>query len=81
VIRGGAAAAADDPHAGLDEPLRVDRHVLGTAEVEVPVVDGPRLPRVRLRHDGQLDRRGEVLDRLEHRRGAHRAVDADGVDA
>ena len=49
VLRRRAAAAANQPHAAVDESARVRRHVLGRAEIDVPSLDLARAAGVRLR--------------------------------
>ena len=51
VLRRRPAAAADQPHAAVDEPPRVRRHVLGRAEVDVAPFDLARPAGVGLRRE------------------------------
>jgi hypothetical protein len=59
-----------------DEAARIRRHVLGRAEVDVASLDVARLAGVRLRRETHARHGLHPLDRLEHRRRADRAVDA-----
>src|SRR5215203_2604680 len=81
VVGRGTATAAYQPHAGVDEPPRVRRHVLRRTQVDVAPLDLARTARVRLR--GQFDGRdlGHALDGFEHRRGTDAAIHADNVGA
>ena len=60
-----------------DEAARVGRHVFGRAEVDVASLDVARLAGVGLRRQPALGDRRHALDRVEHRRRADGAVDAD----
>ena len=81
VLRRGAAAAADQPHAARDEPPRVRRHVLGRREVDVAPLDVARTAGIGLRGQPRVADRGNALDRFEHRRRSDAAVHADDVGA
>jgi hypothetical protein len=77
--RGRPAAPADEANAGLDEPPRVLRQVLGRHEIHVPALDVLRNARVRLRGQRAVGDLRHLLDRIQHDLGAHRAVDADDI--
>ena len=73
----GPAAAAHQADAALHEPARVRRHVFRRRQVDVAAFDVTRLAGVWLRRQAAIRRAAHPLDRLEHRRGADAAVDAD----
>jgi hypothetical protein len=82
VLGSGPAAAADEADAGSDEAPGVSRHVVRRAEVQVPAVDIARLAGIGHRREQRTGHRlGEPLDRVEHRRRADAAVDAEHVGA
>ena len=77
VLRRRPAAAADDAYAVENESAGVGCHVLRRAEIDVPALHVARLACVWLRRQLQRRHRLHPLDRVEHRRRTHGAVDAD----
>ena len=80
MIGRGAAASADQLHAGRHEFSRVARHVFRRTEIDIPSFHRARHARVRLRGQGQGSHRSHPLDRVQHRHRPHAAVDAEYVD-
>ena len=80
VLGTGAAAAADQAHAGLQVAPREDPEVLRRRHVDRPGVDAPRLAGVRLGGDQGRDLQHGRRD-VEHDRRAFAAVHPDDVGA
>ena len=74
VVGCGAATAADQTHSKRHEAPRVRGHVIGRAQVEIAALDVARLAGVGLGRQRRGDDLRHPLDRLEHRRRSHAAV-------
>src|SRR5438874_4275032 len=81
MLRRGPATTADEPHAIPYKLLRIRRHVLRRAEVDISSLDILRFSRIRLH--GQLLRRdsSDSLDDIQHRLRTHTAVQANNICA
>ena len=76
-----AATATDETDSKSHEAPRVRGHVIGRAQVEIAALDVARLARVGLGCEWRGDDLRDPLDRLEHRRRTHAAVETHYVRA
>ena len=82
VLRRRAAAATDDACARVHHPRRVLRHVGRRRQIDEPLTDAAREPRVGLDRERQPPgRRHHLLEHAIERARAHRAVRPQGLDA
>ncbi len=77
----GSAASTDQAHSGRHEFLRVTRHVLGGAKINIPALDRAWHAGIRLRGQGKGSHRAHAFNRIQHRHRPNAAVTPDYVRA
>ena len=79
VLRGGSAAAANEPRTSVDHSPGVLSHVLGAGQVDLSITHRARNARIGLSRERAVRHAGYPLDSIEHDRRPHGTVEPDDI--